>query len=141
MRIIKGYRQGQRGGGCLVMLDDAVLPLPDIGPHEFRHSADGFQWGYSGSGPAELARAILVALYTEDPVVRHPGCYQRFKAQVIAVLHEDGFSLTSEQVDAWYRHWRETPRGQRVLGEVEAVRQLEAELGPGPAPNINEERV
>lgn len=139
MRLIKGYRHGQQGGACLVMLDDAVLPLPTIGPHEFRHSPEGFQWGYSGSGPAELARAILVALYPEDPVVRHPGCYQRFKAQVIAVLREDGFSLTSQQVDSWYRSWRETPRGQRVLDEVEAVRRLEADSRPETAPNTQEE--
>jgi len=106
MRVIRGYRHGQQGGGCLVMIDDAVLPLPAIGAQEFRHSPAGFQWGYAGSGPAELARAILVALYPEDPVVRHPGCYQTFKAQVIAPLREDGFTLTSLEVDAWYQGWR-----------------------------------
>lgn len=28
--------------------------------HYMRHSPDGFEWGYAGSGPAELARCILI---------------------------------------------------------------------------------
>lgn len=128
MRVIRGYRHGQQDGGCLVMLDDAVLPLPDIGPHERRHSPDWFQWGYSGSGPAELARAILVALYPEDPVVRHPACYQTFKAEVIARLTESGFTLTCLEVDAWRQHWGETPGGQRVADEVKAENRLKKAL-------------
>ncbi len=52
-------------------------------PHLVRHSPDGFCWGYNGSGPADLALAILChALgYTPAPVV-----YQRFKDQAIATL-------------------------------------------------------
>jgi hypothetical protein len=28
--------------------------------HHVRHSPDGFSWGYGGSGPAELARCLLI---------------------------------------------------------------------------------
>lgn len=28
--------------------------------HHVRHSPDGFAWGYGGSGPADLARSILI---------------------------------------------------------------------------------
>ncbi len=28
--------------------------------HHVRHSPDGFSWGYLGSGPAELARCLLI---------------------------------------------------------------------------------
>lgn len=28
--------------------------------HFMRHSPDGFEWGYGGSGPAELARCMLI---------------------------------------------------------------------------------
>ena len=31
------------------------------------HSPDGFEWGYGGSGPADLALAILVDFFEEDP--------------------------------------------------------------------------
>ena len=30
-----------------------------------KHSPDGFEWGYGGSGPADLAYNILYALTTE----------------------------------------------------------------------------
>jgi len=29
-------------------------------PHHRKHSPDGFSWGYFGSGPAELARCLLI---------------------------------------------------------------------------------
>lgn len=29
-------------------------------PHHVKHSPTGFSWGYAGSGPAELARCLLI---------------------------------------------------------------------------------
>lgn len=105
--MICGFRQGQSGGPCLVMIDDAVLPMPTLDPKtEARHSPTGFQWGYQGSGPAELARAILVALYPADLVVREPRCYQRFKRDVIAAIQTEEFRLSSAAVDAWLAGWK-----------------------------------
>ena len=48
------------------------------------HSPDGFAWGYGGSGPAQLALAILLHLGKENEI--H---YQRFKQMVIAKLPMD----------------------------------------------------
>ena len=101
MRVITGYAQGQDGGAALVTIDGAPLGLPLLRRDEARHSPDGFQWGYAGSGPAELARAILMALYPNNPEVREPGCYQRFKADIIQRLPRAGFSLSSDEVDSW----------------------------------------
>ena len=47
------------------------------------HSPDGFNWGYGGSGPAQLALAICVRLYGEKIGVM---VYQDFKWNVIAKL-------------------------------------------------------
>jgi hypothetical protein len=48
----------------------------------FNHSPDGFAWGYSGSGPAQLALAILFEV-THDKELSL--CYhQEFKQNVIA---------------------------------------------------------
>lgn len=105
VRVIHGYRQNQQGGPCLVTIDGQVLPMPPLDRTEARHSPDGFQWGYGGSGPAELARAILVALYPGEPIVRHPRCYQAFKFDVIARLRADAFVLTSDDVAAWRERW------------------------------------
>lgn len=105
---IRGYRQGQAGGGCLVTVvdgagDEMPIPLPSIlVGREFRHSPDGFQWGYQGSGPAELARAILVTVIKEDDRVRHPRCYQQFKMDVISRIRVDEFTMDEMQVREWY---------------------------------------
>jgi len=52
------------------------------------HSPDGFAWGYGGSGPAQLALAILLELFPQDVAEAH---YQDFKFQVIAALPQTSF--------------------------------------------------
>lgn len=47
------------------------------------HSPDGFAWGYGGSGPAQLALAILLEIQDEDCTRQD---YQDFKWDVIANL-------------------------------------------------------
>lgn len=73
----------------------------------WNHSPTGFAWGYSGSGPAQLALALLLdVLDNDDRAVR---LHQRFKSRVIARLPmDDPWELTSEQI-------------------MEHVKQLEAE--------------
>lgn len=41
-------------------------------PHIVKHSPTGFAWGYGGSGPAELARCILIHFYGDQ--ARCPEC-------------------------------------------------------------------
>ena len=48
----------------------------------FNHSPNGFQWGYEGSGPAQLALAILLDL-TGDPDLS-VRLHQDFKRALIA---------------------------------------------------------
>jgi uncharacterized protein DUF6166 len=108
---IRGYRNNQRGGACLVTVvdelgDEKVLPPAVISPkHEVRHSPDGFQWGYAGSGPAELARAILVRVIEGDDRARHPRCYQLYKADVVQRIQKDEFELSFKSVREWYDRW------------------------------------
>lgn len=66
------------------------------------HSAE-FNWGYGGSGPAQLALAILT-----DAIgaTRAEVLYQDFKWQVIAGLQADKWSLTREDVIGWLS-WHE----------------------------------
>jgi hypothetical protein len=46
------------------------------------HSPDGFNWGYSGSGPAQLALALLLDVLEDgDKAVR---LHQLFKERVVA---------------------------------------------------------
>jgi hypothetical protein len=38
--------------------------------HVAKHSPTGFSWGYAGSGPADLARSLLIAVLGDDAVCR-----------------------------------------------------------------------
>jgi len=66
------------------------------------HSPTGFCWGYNGSGPAQLALAILAHHLRNKE--RALGLYQPFKEQVIARLpKDDGFTLQGTDVAAWVK--------------------------------------
>lgn len=107
-----------------------TLHLPRLARHyEGRHSPDGFEWGYAGSGPAELARAILMLAFPGDgPAqgVRHPANYQRFKEAVVQGLPKGGWVLSGHVLLAWYdgrlvrRQADETQEPTHALGDTGA---------------------
>jgi len=62
------------------------------------HSPDGFSWGYAGSGPAQLALAILADARGDSFAVKH---YQSFKRKVIASAPDDQpLSVSEAEIDA-----------------------------------------
>ena len=54
------------------------------------HSPDGFNWGYGGSGPAQLALAICLELFNSSEN------YQDFKFNIIAALPRRDIDATIE---------------------------------------------
>ena len=67
--------------------------------HHVLHSPDGFSWGYSGSGCAELARCILWEHLGFEP---HAALYQKFREDYIARFRIDqNWILSSEAIKAW----------------------------------------
>lgn len=88
---------------------EQVQPLEPKDSQAVRnHSPDGFSWGYSGSGPAQLALAILLD-YTEDvqQALQH---YQEFKSHVIAALPQEvgRWEIGGPQIQQFlYRHLQE----------------------------------
>jgi hypothetical protein len=64
----------------------------------FNHSPDGFQWGYGGSGPAQLALAILLDFTCDSQRSLH--IHQDFKRDKIAGLGEK-FILTDGEIQNW----------------------------------------
>lgn len=63
------------------------------------HSPTGFGWGYGGSGPAQLAVAILAEVL---PMPQARALYQDFKWEVVAKLPMDrGWTLTESEIRAW----------------------------------------
>lgn len=60
------------------------------------HSPTGFSCGYGGSGPAQLAFALLADIFDDDYALEH---YQEFKWNVIAKLPRDKpWTLTVKQI-------------------------------------------
>lgn len=74
---------------------------PKLLKHHVRHSPDGFQWGYGGSGPADLARSILIDYYGEG--TSQESEYQSFKWNIISTMKQGaGWILTGEIIDRWW---------------------------------------
>lgn len=63
-----------------------------------RHSPDGFEWGYNGSGPADLALNILT-IFAPEVVV--DMLYQSFKFEVISSCKKDGCVIYASDIVAW----------------------------------------
>ncbi|MDE0456061.1 MAG: DUF6166 domain-containing protein [Chromatiales bacterium] len=64
------------------------------------HSPTGVEWGYLGSGPAQLALALLLEVADDATALRF---YQRFKDGVISRIATDRWALTTADVTDWLR--------------------------------------
>ena len=65
------------------------------------HSPDGFNWGYGGSGPSQLALAILLEFTSRAKAAM---MYQNFKWDVIAGLPQgQDFVLEGSKVREWLK--------------------------------------
>jgi uncharacterized protein (DUF2249 family) len=63
-------------------------------------SPAGFEWNYRGSGPAQLAIAVLAHAYGDEFAKSR---YQQFKRDIVSELPEDGWILTKRDLDEWRR--------------------------------------
>jgi hypothetical protein len=63
--------------------------------HVIRHSPDGFEWGYSGSGPSDLALSICWDALGYEP---RPASVIAVRDQLIATIQGDEWELTLGQV-------------------------------------------
>lgn len=94
---MRTYRGVRSDGVCVVTVVD------DTGEHPldprldlWSHSPTGFEWSYLGSGPAQLALALVAdALRNHAEAVR---VHQEFKRRVVARLPREGWQLTEEEV-------------------------------------------
>jgi hypothetical protein len=80
-----------------VWIGDKEL-LPDPSLKVIKHSPDGFAWGYGGSGPSQLALAILIELLSDTHTAsRH---YQDFKWAYVSKWQGD-FAEPVANVKKW----------------------------------------
>jgi len=82
----------------------------ELTPHKSlrvrNHSPDGFNFGYGGSGPAQLALAILMDYL--GTVIPHPALYQSFKFKFIAPIKDEGGVITGEQIQEFINEFTGT---------------------------------
>jgi hypothetical protein len=79
--------------------------------HHVRHSPSGFEFGYEGSGRAELARCLLIDYFdahehADDPWSDAlPVSYQQFKREFVARVPQTAreFQIDASAIDAWVR--------------------------------------
>lgn len=71
---------------------------PTPSHHIWNHSPDGFMWGYQGSGPAQLALAVLYEVTGDEK--QAVALHQTFKREVIGILPQDDFVILID-VKAW----------------------------------------
>jgi hypothetical protein len=101
--VYRGVRVS--AGKCTVYV---VAPNTGIGPEKLdlipslavkAHSPTGFEWGYLGSGPSQLALALLLDVSGRpDAALAH---HQQFKEAYVAGWHSDHWELYRDDIVAW----------------------------------------
>lgn len=72
------------------------------------HSPDGFNFGYGGSGPAQLALALLADALGDDNLALK--FYQKLKFDFVAGITEQSFSVTQAFLRARVRQYVQTEK-------------------------------
>ncbi len=95
-----GRRRSDRPNVHVRCPEDPQFPYPlqtrlDLANHSFT----GFEWGYGGSGPAQLALSLLARATSNDRLALN--LYQTFKTQIVASLDNDEWSISQEFILRW----------------------------------------
>jgi len=100
MNKTKLYR-GRRSPDPLVLIyySDETHETTNL-KHIERHSPDGFEWGYGGSGPADLALSVLTDAVGKEAADQY---YMKFKNEVIAHLPILRFDFSELFVIDWVK--------------------------------------
>jgi len=111
MIIYKGQKAEGQCGHCPVgVYDDSCNGrLISYLKHRIvEHSPDGFQWGYGGSGPADLALNMLVDYFMRkgstlfEARQKAMPIYMKFKTEFIA-KSDHILVITRQDIDTWLR--------------------------------------
>jgi hypothetical protein len=128
-KSVRCFRETVAG---VVVASCAGLP----GKRKVHHSPTGYEWGYGGSGPADLSLNILARVRPHaglriGAVLLHDGsrvsdlawsCHQQFKWSVIYGMPQAGFTLTRDDVERWLAARDDTARhdvGRELIAREE----------------------
>lgn len=115
----------QTAGDVILHRDEDGTARATLPHRHVHHSPTGFEFGYGGSGPADLALNILAAFvavpiehevpeerWGDEAVQLHDGSYvsgavwhlhQEFKRRFVATLPRGGGTIRADDVRAWLR--------------------------------------
>lgn len=101
-KVYEGMRdpaQPDTAGDLIVLVNGQVLS-PKPSQKLFNHSPDGWNWGYGGSGPAQLALGILLDYLGDGE--RAIALHQQFKSHFVARWPQGGtWKVTGAEIDEW----------------------------------------
>lgn len=105
---------GHLGSAYVMIRDDDGFEVHLI-QNIVYHSPDGFEWGYHGSGPADLALNILDLILPSKEANR---LHQLFKGQFVAQVPQEGGEIKLSDVIRWI--------AQHYADESEAIMEHQA---------------
>lgn len=97
MTLYLGWRTPS--GALVWVWDEGELAMLDPARHVWNHSPTGLEWGYQGSGPAQLALALLLHATERERIAR--DWHQAFKREVVGVMPKGGWALSKEDILVW----------------------------------------
>ena len=96
---IVGMRIESNKGNQPVVYINGVFLNPAESLKEVSHSPDGFEWGFNGAGPAQLALAIAMEFLKTEYALE---LYNEFKNEVIVHLPEHEWAIEMFYVEQWF---------------------------------------
>jgi Family of unknown function (DUF6166) len=123
--VYRGERlSGPRGQVLGVRVTVDIRPLdPRPSQKIWNHSPCGFEWGYGGSGPAQLSLALVLDA-TGDPDLALES-YQWFKWGVVACWG-DRWTITAGEIFDWLERYKRERKSAsaEVVAAVEVLEDL-----------------
>ena len=108
------------------------------------HSPDGIEWGYVGSGPADLALSLLADFFNERPErvtdalrslwaprSKAAALHQRFKAEFLANEQRVEWQIRADVIDVWLAAPSNRACLERLAeedAELARIRELDEEV-------------
>jgi Family of unknown function (DUF6166) len=99
-RTYYGFDDGKGAIAVFVSAPGRQMMLLPLCCDIVNHSPTGFAWGYAGSGPAQLALAILADYFGCAHAAR--ALHQLFKFAAISGIHEKHWSMAGSDIAATF---------------------------------------
>jgi hypothetical protein len=100
LKTYTGYRlpgdQGTADKVIVTVHQEGQPPRPLDPRFDLRRHADDMNWGYGGSGPAQLALALAADVLGDDDAAQN--LHQKLKRTLVAALPKDGWSVNETQL-------------------------------------------